>query len=91
MRLTEITSEPILEMIPTTTGPGKDTELKVIKQEPRQTTLQDPNTKVKTVVPNDPKKPGMIQKDQTGKAVLNTKAQGPVPVVKPGQTVTVKQ
>ena len=72
MRLNDITNDPIFEMI-TPTGPGKDTELKVVKQEPKQTTLQDPNTKVKTVVPNDPKKPGMIQKDQTGKVPLRVR------------------
>ena len=64
--------------------------LKVDQQDAKQTTLIDPNTKVKTVVPNDPKKPGMIQKDLTGKAYLNTKPQGPVQQVKPGDTVTVK-
>lgn len=65
-------------------------QLKVDKQDAKSTTLVDKNTGVKTVVPNDPKKPGMIQTDTTGKAFLNTKPQGPVQQVKPGQTVTVK-
>jgi len=69
------------------------TPLNVIKDDPNSTTLEDPNTKVKTVVPKDPKKPGMITKDpQTNKATLNTKTAGPVStLLKPGEKVEVTE
>jgi len=93
MRLYEVNKE-LSEMIPTggtvSSSPAQGQELKVDSQDAKQTTLIDPKTKVKTVVPNDPKKPGMIQKDQAGKAHLLAKPQGPVQQVKPGDTVTVK-
>jgi hypothetical protein len=65
-------------------------ELNVIKDDPKQTVLVDPKTKVQTVVPKDPNKPGMIAKDAQGKLTLNTKSTGTVDnSIKPGQKVTI--
>lgn len=64
--------------------------LDVLDDNDQETTLVDPKTKVKTVVPKDPKKPGMIQKDPQGKLTLSTKTNGTVDKgVKPGDKVTV--
>lgn len=67
-------------------------ELNVVKDDPKQTTLIDPKTKVQTVIPKDPNKPGMIAKDAQGKLTLNTKTTGTVDnSIKPGQKVTVSK
>ena len=69
------------------------TELKVVSSDQKSTTLEDPKTKVKTVVPNDPKKPGMISKDaDTNQLTLNTNQPGEVSnTVKPGDKVKVAE
>ena len=65
-------------------------ELNVVRDDPRKTTLVDPKTKVQTIIPKDPKKPGMIAKDKQGKLTLDTKTTGPVDnSIRPGQKVTV--
>jgi hypothetical protein len=65
-------------------------ELNVVRDDPKQTTLVDPKTKVQTIIPKDPKKPGMIAKDDKGKLTLDTKTAGSVDnSIKPGQKVTV--
>ena len=68
-------------------------ELKVVGTDAKSTTLEDPITKVKTVVPKDPNKPGMISKDPaTNKFTLNTKTTGRVDnEIKPGQNVQVAE
>jgi|TARA_B110000503_G_scaffold11409_1_gene15494 hypothetical protein len=67
-------------------------QLQVLDDTDDETTLHDPITKIKTVVPKDPKKPGMIAKDPTGKLTLNTKTTGPVDRgIKPGDVVKVSQ
>jgi hypothetical protein len=66
--------------------------LQIEKDDDKETTLVDPNTKVKTIVPKDPKKPGMIAKDETGKLTLDTKTTGSVDRgIRPGDRVQVKQ
>ena len=61
-------------------------ELNVVRDDPKQTTLVDPKTKVQTIIPKDPKKPGMIAKDDKGKLTLDTKTAGSVDnSIKPGQ------
>jgi hypothetical protein len=65
-------------------------ELNVVKDDPKKTTLVDPKTKVQTIIPKDPKKPGMIAKDKQGKLTLDTKTTGTVDnSIRPGQKVTV--
>lgn len=57
-----------------------------------EVTLVDPKTKVKTVVPRDPNKPGMIQRDQTGNLKLSTDQNKPQEVdseIKRGDKVQV--
>lgn len=68
-------------------------ELKVVGTDAKSTTLEDPITKVKTVVPKDPNKPGMISKDPTSnKFTLNTKTTGKVDnEIKPGENVQVAE
>jgi hypothetical protein len=68
-------------------------ELKVVGTDAKSTTLEDPITKVKTVVPKDPNKPGMISKDPTSnKFTLNTKTTGRVDnEIKPGANVQVAE
>ena len=68
-------------------------ELKVVGTDAKSTTLEDPITKVKTVVPKDPNKPGMISKDPaTNKFTLNTKTTGRVDnEIKPGENVQVAE
>jgi hypothetical protein len=67
-------------------------QLQVLDDNDDETTLQDPATKIKTVVPKDPKKPGMISKDETGKLSLNTKTNGTVDRgIKPGDVVQVQR
>jgi len=66
--------------------------LQVLDDNDDETVLQDPSTKIKTVVPKDPKKPGMISKDPAGKLTLNTKTTGTVDRgIKPGDIVQVEQ
>jgi len=66
--------------------------LQIEKDDDNETTLVDPNTKVKTIVPKDPKKPGMISKNDAGKLTLDTKTTGTVDRgIKPGDTVQVEQ
>ena len=65
-------------------------ELSVLADDPKQTVLIDPKTKVKTVVPKDPNKPGMIAKDDKGQLTLNTQTTGTVDKsIKPGEKVTI--
>ena len=65
-------------------------ELSVLADDPKQTVLIDPKTKVKTVVPKDPNKPGMIAKDAKGQLTLNTQTTGTVDKsIKPGEKVTI--
>lgn len=55
-------------------------------------TLVDPKTKVKTIVPRDPNKPGMIQRDQAGNLKLSTDQNKPQEVdseIKRGDKVQV--
>jgi len=69
-------------------------ELDVLDASDQEVVLQDPTTKVKTVVPRDPKKPGMIQRDQAGKFKLSTKPGEPQEVdteIKRGDKVQVGQ
>jgi len=68
-------------------------ELKVVGTDAKSTTLEDPITKVKTVVPKDPNKPGMISKDPaSNKFTLNTKTTGKVDnEIKPGENVQVAE
>jgi hypothetical protein len=90
MRLSEITSESLSEMAPiATTAPGMPKKLKVKKQGPGFTELEDEKGII-TKVPNKAGEPGMIQKNKDGTATLNTGQKGPVPPVKPGDTVTVQ-
>ena len=66
--------------------------LQIEKDDERETVLVDPKTKVKTVVPKDANKPGMIQKDDRGQLTLDTKTKGTVNRgIKPGDKVQVKQ
>lgn len=66
--------------------------LQIEKDDDKETTLVDPNTKVKTIVPKDPKKPGMISKDDAGKLTLDTKTTGAVDRgIRPGDRVQVQQ
>ena len=69
---------------------GPQQELNVVRDDPRKTTLVDPKTKVQTIIPKDPKKPGMIAKDKQGKLTLDTQTTGSVDkTIRPGQKVTV--
>ena len=57
-------------------------QLQVLDDTDDETTLHDPITKIKTVVPKDP----------TGKLTLNTKTTGPVDRgIKPGDVVKVSR
>jgi hypothetical protein len=65
-------------------------ELQVVKKGQRETVLQDPKTGIKTVVPEDPDKPGMIKPTETGEFELSMKQNGQVDKeLKPGDTVKV--
>ena len=69
-------------------------ELQVLDANDKEVTLQDPKTKVKTVVPKDPNKPGMIQRDDAGNLVMSNKPGQPQEVdkeIKPGDKVQVGQ
>tara|TARA_B100000925_G_scaffold265127_1_gene224072 strand:- start:486 stop:722 length:237 start_codon:yes stop_codon:yes gene_type:complete len=68
--------------------------LQVLDDNDKEVTLQDPKTKVKTVVPKDPNKPGMIQRDPSGKLIMSNKPGQPQEVdkeIKVGDTVEVGQ
>ncbi len=65
--------------------------LQIMKDDDKETTLIDPKSKVLTVVPKDPNKPGMISKDDRGNLTLDTQAKGTVDRgIKPGDKVMVK-
>lgn len=65
-------------------------QLDVLDDNDKETTLVDPKTKVRTVIPKDPSKPGMIAKDERGQLKLNTKTNGTVDKgIKPGDKITV--
>jgi len=65
--------------------------LQVVADDPKQTTLVDPKTKIQTLIPKDPNKPGMITKDpNSNKFVVNTQQSGEVDqTIKPGEQVEV--
>lgn len=66
-------------------------DLQVMQDDDDETVLVDPKTNVKTVVPKDPNKPGIIQKNDRGQLELNTKTTGTVDRgIKPGDKVSVK-
>jgi len=66
-------------------------ELQVQADDERQTVLVDPKSKVQTVIPKDPKKPGMIKPNQQGELELDTKSSGEVDrTVKVGDMVKVR-
>jgi hypothetical protein len=68
-----------------------DSVLQIEKDDEQQTTLIDPKTKIKPIVPKDPMKPGAIAKDERGNLTLDTKTKGTVDRgIKPGDNVTVK-
>jgi hypothetical protein len=68
-----------------------DKVLQIQQDDEKQTTLVDPKTKIKTIVPKDPMKPGAISKDERGKLTLDTKTKGTVDRgIKPGDNVTIK-
>ena len=69
-------------------------ELTVVNADDRNVTLIDPKTKIQTIVPKDPKKPGMIQPDPddpSGKSFkLDNKQSGAVaPTLGPGAKVKI--
>jgi hypothetical protein len=65
-------------------------ELQVVKDNPKETELVDPKTKIKTIVPKDPKQPGAIAKDAQGKLTMNKQEKGPVNRgIRPGDKVSV--
>jgi hypothetical protein len=71
---------------------SENVALQIEKDDDKETTLIDPKTSVKTVVPKDPTKPGMIKTDDRGNLELDTKTSGKVERgIKPGDTVMVKQ
>tara|TARA_B100000073_G_C23271838_1_gene386743 strand:- start:125 stop:382 length:258 start_codon:yes stop_codon:yes gene_type:complete len=72
----------------------EEQELNVVNADDKQVTLIDPKTKVQTIVPKDPNKPGMIQSDPddpTGKSFkLDMKSSGQVDnKIQPGSKVKV--
>jgi hypothetical protein len=79
----------IFELFLREMAPGST--LDVLDDNDNETTLIDPKTKVKTVVPKDPNKPGIIAKDDRGQLTLNTKTNGTVDKgIKPGDKITVQ-
>jgi len=65
--------------------------LQIMADDDKQTTLVDPKTKIQTVVPKDPSKPGAITKDERGNLTLDTQVKGSVDRgIKPGDKVLVK-
>lgn len=70
---------------------NEDQFLQIELDSEEETVLVDPKTKIKTVVPKDPAKPGAIAKDERGNLTLDTKAKGTVDRgIKPGDKVLVK-
>jgi len=70
---------------------GENQFLQIELDDEKETVLVDPKTKIKTVVPKDPTKPGAIAKDERGNLTLDTKAKGTVDRgIKPGDKVLVK-
>jgi hypothetical protein len=66
--------------------------LQIMADDEKQTTLVDPKTKIQTVVPKDPNKPGAITKDERGQLTLDVNVKGTVDRgIKPGDKVMVKQ
>ena len=66
--------------------------LQIEKDDEKETVLVDPKSNVKTVVPKDPNKPGMIKTNDQGKLELDTKTSGKVERgIKPGDAVMIKQ
>lgn len=84
MKINEITSR-------STSGSSvgsNSASLQVHKVDNKQTVLIDPKSKIKTVVPKDPNKPGAIRKNKKGEFELNTKKQsGLDSELKPGDKV----
>ena len=69
----------------------QDQILKIEDDDDNETILVDPKTKIKTVVPKDPSKPGAIQADERGELTLDPNVKGSVDRgIKPGDTVKVK-
>jgi hypothetical protein len=70
----------------------EEQELDVVGATDQEVTLIDPKTKVKTVVPRDPKKPGAIKANpQTNKLEYDPDNTGEVEdPVKPGAKVVMK-
>ena len=66
--------------------------LKVIANDDKNTTLMDPKTKIQTVIPKDPNKPGMITRDpKTNKLQATTQQPGNVEQeIKPGEDVEMQ-
>ena len=66
--------------------------MQVVANDMKSTTLVDPKTKIQTVIPKDPNKPGMITRDpQTQKLQATTQAAGEVDQeIKPGETVEMQ-
>lgn len=67
-------------------------ELAVVSADDKEVTLIDPKSKIKTVVPKDPKKPGIIKMNTaTNKLEYDPANAGEVEdPVKPGAIVTMK-
>jgi hypothetical protein len=66
--------------------------LQIEKDDDKETVLVDPKSKVRTVVPKDPNKPGMIKTNDKGQLELDTKTSGKIERgIKPGDAVMVKQ
>jgi hypothetical protein len=66
--------------------------LQIEKDDDKETVLIDPKSKVKTIVPKDPTKPGAISKDARGNLTLDQTNKGPVNRgIKPGDKVMVKK
>lgn len=71
---------------------GEDQFLQIELDDEKETVLVDPKTKIRTVVPKDPMKPGAITKDDRGNLMLDPKTKGTVDRgIKPGDKVLVKQ
>jgi len=67
-------------------------ELQVQSTDDRETVLVDPSTNVRTVIPKDPNKPGMIRPNERGEFELDTQTNGEVDnAIKPGDTVRIKR
>jgi len=66
--------------------------MQVVANDMKSTTLVDHKTKIQTVIPKDPNKPGMITRDpQTQKLRATTQAAGEVDQqIKPGEQVEIQ-